>query len=230
MARWDGLTEINNGDFSYKYVVPTALRQNLRQRNYDRRQRDSDRHQLNSIASDAPIQMRLIGADSSAKASGLDELPGHTNYFIGNDPTQWRANVPNYARVQYSQVYQGIDLTYYGNGRNLEYDFNVAPGGDPSAIDLSFDGVREVEIDGKGDLVLLNRAGEALRLQKPIAYQDLEGGRREIDVNYIALDANAGFRNLPREIVGSLSYGVNPQSAIRNRLVGFRVGAYDQSK
>ena len=59
------------------------------------------------------IQMRLIGANVSAKAEGLDELPGRSNYFIGNDPSQWRANVPNYARVQYSQVYKGIDLTYY---------------------------------------------------------------------------------------------------------------------
>jgi len=162
------------------------------------------------------IQMQLIGANPSAKPSGLDEQPGRTNYFIGNDPSQWRANVPNYARVQYRQVYKDIDLTYYGNGRRLEYDFNVIPGGDPKAIKLAFAGVQNAEIDQTGDLVLHTNSGEDVRLQKPFAYQNLERGRREIDVSYIALDTSAEFRK--------------PQSAIRKRRIGFRVGEYDQSQ
>ena len=107
--------------------------------------------------------MQLVGANPSAKASGLDEQPGRTNYFIGNDPSQWRANVPNYARVQYRQVYKDIDLTYYGNGRRLEYDFNVVPGGDPKAIKLAFAGVQNAEIDQTGDLVLHTNSGEDVR-------------------------------------------------------------------
>ncbi|PYS63057.1 MAG: hypothetical protein DMF76_07495, partial [Acidobacteria bacterium] len=91
------------------------------------------------------------------------------------------------------------------------------------------EGANVIAIDEAGDLVLHIRDGEELRLRKPVAYQDREDGRREIDVSYIALDANAEFRNLPREIVGSLSHGVNPQSEVHNRF-GFRLGDYDQSK
>jgi len=68
---------------------------------------------------------------------GAEELPGKTNYFIGNDPKKWRTNVPTYAQVRYHDVYPGVDLVYYGNqGGQLEYDFVVAPGADPSAIAL----------------------------------------------------------------------------------------------
>ncbi len=75
--------------------------------------------------------MKLVGANPSPQLTGLDELPGTSNYFIGNDPSKWRTNMPNYAKVEYQDVYPGIDLVYYGNQRQLEYDFVVAPGADP---------------------------------------------------------------------------------------------------
>ena len=41
-----------------------------------------------------------------------------------------------YAKVRYEEVYPGIDLVYYGNQRQLEYDFVVGPGVDPARIEL----------------------------------------------------------------------------------------------
>jgi hypothetical protein len=67
----------------------------------------------------------------------MEELPGKSNYFIGNDPTKWRTNVPNYAKVKYANVYPGVDLVYYGNQGQLEYDFVVQPGADPRSIQLA---------------------------------------------------------------------------------------------
>src|ERR1700680_103519 len=46
----------------------------------------------------AVLRMRLEGANPSPKVRGLEQLPGKSNYFIGNDPTKWRTGVPNYAR------------------------------------------------------------------------------------------------------------------------------------
>src|SRR5262249_24945873 len=99
-----------------------------------------------------------------------------------NDPGKWRTNVPTYAKVRYSEVYSGIDLMYYGNGRQLEYDFVVAPGGDPGAIRLAFDGSRGVTIDRDGDLVLkIETGGEEVRFRKPVVYQLVRGSRQEVD-------------------------------------------------
>ena len=63
----------------------------------------------------AVLRMKLVGANERAKVTGLEELPGKSNYFIGNDPKKWRTNVPNYAKVKYAGVYPGVDLVYYGN-------------------------------------------------------------------------------------------------------------------
>src|SRR5437762_12254360 len=81
--------------------------------------------------------MRLLGATGTAALAGVDELPGRTNYLIGNQPAKWRTNILNYRKVAERGVYPGIDLVYYGNQRKLEYDFVIAPGADRQA--LSFD-------------------------------------------------------------------------------------------
>jgi hypothetical protein len=115
------------------------------------------------------LQMKLVGANANAAVTGADELPGKSNYFIGNDPKKWRTNVPTYAKVKYQNVYPGVNLVYYGNqSGQLEYDFVVAPGADPSAIklDVGTEGVRAdrssstPRITADGDLVIKSNGGE----------------------------------------------------------------------
>src|SRR5262245_46201000 len=88
----------------------------------------------------AVVGMQLPGANPAPPVVRLEELPGTVHYFRGNDPQQWRTHVPTYAKVQYTAVYPGVDLVYYGHPRHLEYDFLVAPGADPTAITLGFAG------------------------------------------------------------------------------------------
>src|SRR5260370_1283797 len=129
------------------------------------------------------IRMRLEGANPDVQIAGMIQLPGRTNYFIGNDPNQWPTEVPAYARVRYSGIYPGVDLVFYGNQRRLEYDFVVAPGADPKAIAMKLDGARKMCINSHGDLVLSVAGGE-VELQKPVVYQNVEGERREIAATY----------------------------------------------
>jgi hypothetical protein len=86
------------------------------------------------------LRMDLAGANRATHVIGSDTLPGTANYFIGNDPAKWHSGMPTYARVKYAGVYPGIDLVYYGNQRQLEYDFVVAPGANPKPIRLEFAG------------------------------------------------------------------------------------------
>jgi beta-propeller repeat-containing protein len=133
------------------------------------------------------VRMRLVGANSTAQAVGAAELPGKANYFIGNDPKKWRSNVPTYAQVKYSDVYPGIDLVYYGNQGELEYDFVVAPGKDPNVIGLRFQASGELHIDTNGDLVLPT---QGVRFIKPQLYQEYKGVRRVIEGRYDLLAEN----------------------------------------
>ncbi len=77
------------------------------------------------------LTMRFKGSRSVERPLGLDELPGKANYFIGSHTKDWRTNVSLYAKVSYSNIYPGIDLVYYGNQRELEYDLVVSPGASP---------------------------------------------------------------------------------------------------
>ncbi|MDQ1525261.1 MAG: hypothetical protein QOE47_3185, partial [Pyrinomonadaceae bacterium] len=125
------------------------------------------------------LRMKLVGARAGATVEGADELAGKVNYFKGNDPAKWRANVPTYGRVRYREIYPGVDVVYYGNQRQLEYDFVVAPGGDARAVSLKFEGADKVEVDRGGDL-LLTIDGETVRQLKPVVYQEVAGGERQM--------------------------------------------------
>jgi hypothetical protein len=139
------------------------------------------------------LRATLLGADPESRMVGQDELPGKANYFIGSDPTRSRSDVPTYARVHYQDLYPGIDLVYYGNQRQLEYDFVVGAGADPKRIVLGFQGVDRLEVDPQGDLVLHTAAG-AIRQRKPVIYQELDGVRKEIQGGYVFTDKHqVGF-------------------------------------
>jgi hypothetical protein len=131
----------------------------------------------------AALKIRLLGASRGARASGLEELEGRSNYLFGGDPSRWRRDVPNYAKVRYEGVYPGVDVVYYGTLRQLEYDFNVAPGADAGRIRLRVEGAGRLRVDADGDLVLPTAAGE-VRQRAPRAYQEVGGGRRVVACRY----------------------------------------------
>jgi len=139
------------------------------------------------------VRMRLLGASAAPRLVGLDRLPGKVNYYRGNDPARWRAGIATYARVKYERVYPGIDLVYHASGEHLEYDFVVAPGADPGAIRLAFDGAQGVELGAGGDLVVRAATGE-LRHKKPFVYQETAAGTREIIAGDYVLDGDRGVR------------------------------------
>src|SRR5579859_6956233 len=132
---------------------------------------------------DGVLRMQLLNTNANAKVLGEDEQPGKTNYFIGNDPARWRTNVPNYARVRYSQVYRGVDLVYYGRQGTMESDFEISPGSEAGQIQMRIDGAQKLNVDAQGDLVLQMDGGE-VRLHRPVAYQVSAGRRREVAAHY----------------------------------------------
>jgi hypothetical protein len=129
------------------------------------------------------LRMHLVGAQPSSSVRGAGELPGKVNYFIGNDPSRWRTNIPTFTHVRLGQVYPGIDLVYYGNQSDLEYDFVVAPGADPGVIELTFDGADRVELDAAGQL-LLRVGDEEVHWRPPHVYQEGNGTRQDVAASY----------------------------------------------
>jgi uncharacterized repeat protein (TIGR01451 family) len=139
------------------------------------------------------VRMQLEGANPSAIATGTSQLPGKSNYLIGNDPAKWRRDIPQFARVRYQNVYPGVDLVYYGNQGQLEYDFEVAPGADPSQIALQFQGPERANLDSNGNLILASGSGE-IRLQAPRIYQEFGTEQRPVAGRFaLRKDGEVGF-------------------------------------
>jgi Bacterial Ig-like domain (group 3)/Beta-propeller repeat len=151
--------------------------------------RGSPRPDSGFVRAGGALRMKLRNASPTAKVTAVDELPGTSNYFVGNDPSKWRTSVPTYAKVKYEQVYPGIDLVYYGNQRQLEYDFIVSPGAVPSKIAFDIRGAERIRRDEHGDLVLKMGQGE-IRWRKPTAYQEKDGARQEIAAYYAITDTS----------------------------------------
>lgn len=170
--------------------------------------------------SPAVLRMKLVGANHAPSVSPLAELPGRSNYFIGNDPRKWRTNVPNYSRVNYHQAYPGVDLVYYGNARQLEYDFVVAPGSDPNAITLDVAAENAetrnapLRIAENGDLVV-GLPDREIRFNKPVVYQ--------VD------SVDAEHRRESSSSQGK--HSVDGRWVLKQgNQVGFELGAYDRSR
>ncbi len=124
------------------------------------------------------IALRFDGADPHARIQAEDELKSKTNLFLGNDPSQWRQGIANYGRLRTPGLYPGVDLVYYGNGRELEYDLKIAPGADPGQIRLRLSGAR-ASVDRSGDLVA------DLIQKRPVAYQvGANGVRTAVKARY----------------------------------------------
>jgi Beta-propeller repeat len=166
--------------------------------------------------------MKLVGANPNPNIVGTDELPGKSSYFIGNDPKKWRTNVPNYAKVKYASVYPGVDLAYYGNQGQLEYDFVVQPGADPSHIVLDV-GAGLVPAQGghpqgvplhvdHGDLVVGTDGGEVI-FHKPVVYQ-LENELRTKNEEPRTTNKKA----------------IDGKYALNGSRITFEVGSYDKTR
>jgi uncharacterized repeat protein (TIGR01451 family) len=138
------------------------------------------------------VQMKLAGANPNASLSGLNRLPGKSNYFIGNDPIKWRRGVPQFARVRYENVYRGINLVFYGNQGRLEYDFQVAPGSDPAQAELEFHGAKQLEL--KDGALLIKSEGGSVQLGAPRVYQEIAGRQQAVEGSFVLRGADrAGF-------------------------------------
>jgi len=131
----------------------------------------------------AEVRMQFVGAGSRAQIQGDDELPGKINYLLGNNPAQWHTGVATFARVRVGELYSGVNLVYYGNQRQLEYDFTIAPGTDPGVIKIHFDGVDKISVSAQGELILAVAGGE-IRQPGPKIYQMVHGQRQTVSGGY----------------------------------------------
>ena len=139
------------------------------------------------------VSLQFVGADSDPAIEGLGRQASVANFYTGSNPEHWQTNVPTFDTVRYHALYPGIDMGYLGNAGVLESEFYVSPNVDYRQIKLRYDGVRSIEINEDGSLVLTTELGQLVE-RTPYVFQDIEGERHDIKAEYVLLsDATVGF-------------------------------------
>ena len=140
------------------------------------------------------IKAFFVGANSNPRMIGSDKIEYKCNYFYGNEPDRWYTDVPNFNSITYREIYPGIDLKYYGNGKQMEYDFIISPGADPSVIQIKYDGIQSLSVNSDGELVVETEWGEIIE-KRPVVYQIKDGVKKAIEGEYLTTNENSfGFQ------------------------------------
>jgi len=147
-----------------------------------------------------PLHIEFVGGN--AIPQGMRPLTGHINYLLGSDTSRWIRNVPLFSEVDYTELFHGVSLSFYGNDRELEHDFRVAPGSDPSQILLRVKGTSGLSLQPDGDLAMDSLGGKKMIFRKPVAYQLSSNGRETVQVAFrLSKDGDIHFQ------VGAYDHG-----------------------
>ncbi|MFL6337244.1 MAG: SBBP repeat-containing protein [Pyrinomonadaceae bacterium] len=186
-----------------------------------------------------PLRMKFVGTEvvsPALRGEGLEPLGGVSNYLLGGDSSRWLKGVPHFARVRYREIYEGIDVEYYGHQHRLEYDFHVAAGADPARIALGFEGTRGLRLGAGGDLLISTRGGDDVRLLRPSAYQLSEDGARvEVTARYrvegvrVRLGLGAYDRTRALVIDPCVEYATFLGGSADDRVLGVAVNAQGEA-
>lgn len=128
-------------------------------------------------------RVQFAGSRADVQLSASKKRDHYCNYFLGSDPQKWAGGVSVWGGVSYAGLYEGIDLHVYSVGASAKYDFIVAPGVDPAAIALAFDGVKP-RLTAAGDLEIVTSVGKVVE-QAPVAYQIVGGVHKKVLCNYV---------------------------------------------
>ncbi len=154
--------------------------------------------QLGSIRNEqsqpALIELVFLGANKVIP-QGSKILPHTSNFFIGNDPSNWYSGIRSYREVVYTDLYENIDLVYHVSNDGIKYEFIVRPGGNPEDIELRYEGIDDLTIEIDGSLNAKTPIGALLDKDLYI-YQETKAGQKEIGGVFVkkqGIDCSFGF-------------------------------------
>ncbi|MFO0793736.1 MAG: SBBP repeat-containing protein [Candidatus Brocadiaceae bacterium] len=177
------------------------------------------------------VKLRLLGAISNSEITAEELQECKVNYLIGNDPKKWKTNIPTYKSVVYKGIYKNIDMRFYGNNRQLEYDIVVNPGASPSRVQLLYDEIEDVRVTGEGDLEISLKGGKLIQ-KKPYVYQEIEGKRKEIEGRFVIARSGSdeAISYNPKDGIASPSARNDKSGTVGNQqfIYGFQVASYNK--
>ncbi|MEY3075018.1 MAG: hypothetical protein RJB25_656, partial [Bacteroidota bacterium] len=128
------------------------------------------------------IEQRFIGINPGVSSSGYEPYAHTYNFFLGKDQNKWASKVSAFKEVNYQNYYPGVNLKWQNENGHYKYAFEVSPGASVNQIQWKYTGAQELSIK-KGALYLKTTVGE-VREERPYAYQEINGQRKEVNCTY----------------------------------------------
>jgi hypothetical protein len=136
-------------------------------------------------------RLNFVNANKNPEIIAEGETKHRVNYFLGSDPSRWYCDIPTHQAVLYKNLYKNIDLKVYGKEKQVEYDWIIKPGGNPTDICFEYQNVESVQLDQQGNLVIETGMNNKLIHQRPVSYQD---EKNKVDAQFKKLGENVyGF-------------------------------------
>ena len=136
------------------------------------------------------IQIVFQGKNSSTQICGLEKARTRFNFFLGNDSSEWTADVPSFKKVLYRDLYPSIDMIVSAEEGNLKLEYRIRPGGNVSDIQLRYEGISKLELNHHGDLLIGTEIGQFVE-DRPLSYQERLGQRTEIKCDFVIESENS---------------------------------------
>ncbi len=130
------------------------------------------------------IKLMALNSNKNPKIIAEDMQAGKVNYLIGNDKSKWKTNIPTYKALRYKNIYPGVDIRFYGNNQQLEYDVIVAPKADLSKIKFGYEGITALKTTHEGNLEIVLSQGSILQ-KSPYIYQVINGKKQQIEGRFV---------------------------------------------
>ncbi len=173
-----------------------------------------------SLVNAEVVRLIPLGARNNPEITAEELLEGKVNYLIGNDPGKWKTKIRTHKAIVYKDIYKGIDMKFYGNNRQFEYDIIVNPGANPSRIQLSYKGIEDVKITEEGNMEIGLKEGKLIQ-KKPYVYQEIQGKKVEVDGRFVI----RGHRSFSGKVSDNMD-ARNGQGQCH--IYGFQVASYDK--
>lgn len=136
-------------------------------------------------------EVNFIGGNLN-KVIKKGEQSDYYNYFLGKDRSKWAGMVKAYADLMFKNVYDGVDLNIYSEGKNLKYDLIIQPNADVTKVKLKYKYVDKIEIVN-GEIIVKTSVGDIVE-KPPVAFQNINGFKVNVRCLYKLInESTIGF-------------------------------------
>ncbi|MBI2270670.1 MAG: PKD domain-containing protein [Bacteroidetes bacterium] len=130
------------------------------------------------------VDMDFANCNENIKRLSEDEVGGYNNYYYAHCP-QGVTNVKQFNKVTYKNIYNGIDVKYYGGKeQGIKYDIIVQPHADPHQIKLIWKGAESIHLKREGSLEIKTSVNEFYE-SLPKVYQVIDGKVVDVKTKYV---------------------------------------------